>query len=127
VRWLNRTTIADRQRHILRRRRQCAPDVVLAVAPQAALRERVRLCGKNGGRRVADVDVDETCRVRIVVLPAFGRALGETEDPARNDGDGVCTADREQQVADLAAVARLDDSWIAEVDKRGPVLEELEP
>ena len=65
--------------------------------------------------------MNEPRRVRVVVLAAFGRALGETEDPARNDGDGICTAHLEQQVADLAAVARLDDRWIAEVGQRAPV------
>ena len=71
--------------------------------------------------------MDEPCRVRVVVLPAFGGALGEAKHSARDDGHRVGAAHLEQEITDLAAVALRDNRRIAEIRDRAPVAEELEP
>ena len=121
----DRAKIANGERHILRRRRKCAPNVILGKARNdAALGLAAR--AKGFGGRACHIDMGEACRVGIVEAACFAGTLAEPQDARRSDDHQISACLRGQQRDNFCRML-LGDVRSGEILHRAHVWNEHKP
>ena len=121
----NTADIAERQRHVLRRRGQRPPQVVGGAAgkgppPGPALRKL-----RGGG--IVDVDMGKARRVRIVAAPGLAALFAVAQDAGTGDDDVVRPGQFLDQRRHFGAVDRLQRGAIGPIRHDAAMADQLEP